>query len=108
RNQGRVMAKLSPAQQSSYDRMIKSLGIGEFVVVHSKEGRGKTTVLKELHANNKKSKFLDMREYVEDLKHKDPFQMEEVLESMIRNAFGKSDLVILDDINLLYDVICGC
>lgn len=101
------MAKLSPAQQSSYDRLIKSLGIGEFVVVNGKEGRGKTTVLKELHANNK-SKFLDMRDFVEDLKHKDPFQMEEVLESLVRNAFSKADLVILDDIDLLYDVICGC
>ncbi len=94
------MAKLSPAQQSSYDRLIKSLGIGEFVVVNGKEGRGKTTVLKELHANNK-SKFLDMRDFVEDLKHKDPFQMEEVLESLVRNAFSKADLVILDELGYL-------
>ncbi len=101
------MAKLSPAQQSSYDRLVKSLRIGEFVVVHGRDGRGKTTVLRELHANQK-SKFLDMRDYVEDLKHKDPFQMEEVLESLIRNAYSKADLVILDDVDLLYDVICGC
>ncbi len=32
--------------------------------------------------------------------------MEEVLESLDRNAFSKAVLVILDDINLLYDVIC--
>ena len=101
------MAKLSPAQQSSYDRLEKSLTVGSFVVVHGKEGRGKTTILKQLHSD-RESKFLDTREYVDALSLKDPFQLEEVLEAMLRQAMAESELVIMDDIHLIYNVICGC
>ena len=101
------MTKLSPAQNMSYDYLLNALTVGSFVTVHGKEGRGKTTLLRQLHAE-KKSKYLDTREYVERMSSKDPYQMEEVLEEMLRKAMVESDLVIVDDIDLIYDVICGC
>lgn len=72
------MTKLSPAQQVSYDALEKSLTVGNFVVVRGKSGRGKTTILRKLHAEHD-SKFLDTREYLDEISLKDPFQMEEVL-----------------------------
>jgi ATP-dependent 26S proteasome regulatory subunit len=101
------MTKLSPAQQASYEALEKSLTIGNFVVVHGKTGRGKTTILKKLHSEQD-SKFLDTREFLEEISLKDPLQMEEVLEEMLRKAMDESDLVIMDDIDLIYNVICGC
>jgi ATP-dependent 26S proteasome regulatory subunit len=101
------MSKLSPAQQSCYDRLVASLDVGSFVVVHGKRGRGKSTILRQLHAD-KKSKFVDTREFVERISLRDPLQMEEVLEEMLRASMKDADLVIMDDIDLIYDVICGC
>jgi ATP-dependent 26S proteasome regulatory subunit len=101
------MTKLSPAQQVSYDALEKSLTVGNFVVVRGKSGRGKTTILRKLHAEHD-SKFLDTREYLDEISLKDPFQMEEVLEEMLRKAMDESDLIIMDDVDLIYDVICGC
>jgi len=101
------MTNLSPAQQASYDALVKSLTVGNFVVVHGRDGRGKTTILRKLHAEQN-SKLLDTREYLEEIALKDPFQMEEVLEEMLRKAMDESDLVVMDDIDLIYNVICGC
>lgn len=101
------MTKLSPAQKLSYDYLLNALALGSFVTVQGKTGRGKTTLLRHLHSE-KKSKYLDTREYVERMSSKNPFQMEEVLEEMLRNAMKESDVVIMDDIDMIYDVICGC
>ncbi|HEY9714794.1 MAG TPA: hypothetical protein V6C72_15100, partial [Chroococcales cyanobacterium] len=101
------MPTLSPSQQKEYDRLLKQLPVGSSFIVWTYNGMGKTTLLEELH-KNKGGELLSMRDYVDQLRLQDPFKMEETFEQMIMQALGRSDLVILDDLQLLYDVVCGC
>lgn len=101
------MTDLSPAQTAAFDELIKALPIGNIFVVWSHTGMGKTTILKELHGL-KGGKFLTMTDYIQQLSTQDPLKMEETLESILMDAFSSHELVILDDLHLIYDVICGC
>lgn len=49
-----------------------------------------------------------MRDYIEELRNLDPFKMEEALEQVVLRSFQRNDLVIMDDLDLIYSVICGC
>jgi hypothetical protein len=34
--------------------------------------------------------------------------MEEVLEGILLDALDKHDVVLMDDLDLIYNVVCGC
>src|SRR5277367_1109829 len=102
-----LLQKLSPSQMKAYANLEKAFSIGSIVVVWTETGLGKTTILKEFHRKHRGT-LLSMKNYVDDLRAQNPFQMEETLESMLMDAFKNSDLVIMDDIHLIYDVTCGC
>src|SRR6185437_8493750 len=101
------MKTLSPAQQEAYDILVKALPKGNIFVVWSSEGRGRTTILKEFHKKNG-GHWLPMKHYIDELRSKHPLQIEEVFEGMLASAFKTHDIVILDDLDLIYDVVCGC
>jgi len=101
------MMKLCPAQQKAFDHLQEALEIGRIFVVWSHDGMGRTTVLEELH-RLRGGEFLTMKDYIDDLRVQNPFSMEETLENMLMRSLGRSDFVIVDDLSLIYQVICGC
>lgn len=100
------MIKLSPAQQKAFDYLIEAYEIGNILIVWSHAGMGKTTILQELH-RLKGGQFLTCKDFIDDIRKQDPLAMDETLEAMLMTALSKSDIVIMDDLDLIYDVISG-
>lgn len=98
---------LSPAQQQAYVSLLNGLPIGSVFVLHGGTGRGKTTVLRAVHSAIGGA-FLTMKDFVDALRVQHPLAMEETFEQMLLTALTANDTVILDDLNLVSDVVCGC
>lgn len=98
---------LCPAQQEAFDNLMEALPIGNVFVVWSGIGMGRTTMLEELH-RLKGGEFLKMKDYIDELRGLDPISMEEALDQIVMRTLERSDLVIMDDLDLVYNVICGC
>jgi len=101
------MPKLCPSQQEAFDHLLEAFPKGSVFVVWGATGMGKTTMLQELH-RMRGGAYLTMKSYVDELRKVHPIQMEETLEQMLMNTLDRNEMVILDDLNLLYDVMCGC
>jgi len=81
--------------------------LGSILRVWGGTGRGKTTVLQELH-REVGGAFLSMREFVEASAQKHPLALEETLYHLIMDALKANPLVIVDDIHLLDLFSAGC
>lgn len=103
----RTAEALCPAQLESFNRLIETFAVGNIFVVWSNPGMGRSTILAELHSRQGGA-FLNTKDYVDALRDENPLAMEEVLDQLLMRAFEQNDLVIMDDLNLVYDVICGC
>jgi ATP-dependent 26S proteasome regulatory subunit len=101
------MTKLCPAQQKAFDHLLEALEIGQIFVVWSHDGMGRTTLMEELH-RLRGGEFLTMKDYIDDLRVQNPLAMEETLEHMLMRSLSRNDLVIMDDLSLVYQVVCGC
>jgi ATP-dependent 26S proteasome regulatory subunit len=104
---GGSMTKLSPAQQKAFDYLTEAFPIGNILIVWAQAGMGKTTILEELH-RAKGGQFLTAKDFIDDMRVQDPLAMDEALEFMLMKALARNDLVIMDDLDLIYDVIGGC
>ncbi len=98
---------LCPAQQKAYAVLERALTIGSPIIVHGETGQGKTTLLKELHRQTGGA-YLDMNDFTDAIRTQNPLAMEETFDELLRSALLKNDTVILDDLHLINDVICGC
>lgn len=101
------MTELCPAQQRAFDEILEALPIGNFFVVWAREGMGKTTIAHALSEVTEGFR-LDLKPFIDDLRKADPLQLEEILEKLLLDAIKKNDVVVFDDLNLIYEVICGC
>jgi ATP-dependent 26S proteasome regulatory subunit len=70
-------------------------------------GRGKTTVLSELH-KRVGGAFLNMKDFVASSAGKHPLALEETLYQLIFDALKTEPLVIVDDVHLLDLFSAGC
>ncbi len=98
---------LCPTQQDAFNSLLEALPVGNVFVVWSGAGMGRTTMLQELH-RVKGGEFLQMRDYIDELRLQNPLSMEEALDQIVMRSLQRNDLVIMDDLDLVYDVICGC
>jgi len=98
---------LSPTQEKAFIHLTEALPIGKIFVVWSHTGMGRTTILQKLHTDSG-GKFLSMKDFIDAIRKENPLAMDEVLEQMLMDALSSNDLVIMDDLDLIYDVICGC
>ncbi len=98
---------LSPSQQEAFNHLMEALPIGNLFVVWSAPGMGRTTILNELH-RQEGGELLRMKDYIDELRHQDPLSMDEAFEQIIMRSLQRNDLVILDDLDLVYSVVCGC
>ena len=99
--------RLCPSQKRAFDLLSAGIQIGAILRVWSGTGRGKTTVLRELH-RQAGGAFINMKDFVEVSATKHPLALEETLYHVIMEALEASPMVIVDDIHLLDLYSAGC
>jgi transitional endoplasmic reticulum ATPase len=99
--------QLCPAQQSALESLLKGLSIGSIFRVWGGVGRGKTTVLREVHQQTG-GVFIGMKDFVEASRPQHPMALEETLYSLVMAALKRHPVVILDDLHLIDLYSSGC
>lgn len=99
--------QLCPAQQSALESLLRGLPIGSIFRVWGGVGRGKTTVLRELHKQTSGA-LLGMKDFVDASSQKHPMALEETLYNLVLGALKAHPVVILDDLHLLDLYSAGC
>src|SRR6267378_2791438 len=99
--------KLCPAQQRALDGLSTGLKVGLILRLWGGGGRGKTTVLKELH-QQVGGAFLNMKDFVDASSKSHPLALEETLYQLIFYALKEHPVVIVDDVHLLDLFSSGC
>jgi ATP-dependent 26S proteasome regulatory subunit len=98
---------LCPAQQRAFDSLSAGVQIGSILRLRAGCGRGKTTLLKELHARIG-GVFLNMNDFVEASAKNHPLALEETLYRLLYDALRSHPVVIMDDLHLLDLYSAGC
>jgi len=98
---------LSPAQKHAYQGLMHALAIGNVLVCWGGAGKGKTTILRAIHALTGGA-FLTMKDVIDSLQDQNPLAVEETFERLMMQALYTNDVVILDDLDLLYEAISPC
>jgi ATP-dependent 26S proteasome regulatory subunit len=99
--------QLCPAQQAALDSLLKGLEIGSIFRLWGGVGRGKTTLLKEVH-KQRGGAFLGMTDFVNAASSKDPMALEETCYELVLEALKHHQVVILDDLHLVDLYGGGC
>ncbi len=99
--------QLCPAQKRAFDLLMVGVQLGSILRVWGGTGRGKTTILRELH-KRLGGAFLNMKDFVESSSTKHPLALEETLYQLIVDALKVNSLVIVDDTHLLDLYSTGC
>jgi hypothetical protein len=84
-----------------------SLKVGSILRLSGGVGRGKTTILTELH-RQVGGAFLKMKDFVEASARNHPLALEETLYRLIFDALKSHAVVIVDDVHLLDLYSAGC
>jgi len=98
--------QLSPAQKRTFDSLSLGLQVGSIVHLWGGVGRGKTTILNELHKQIG-GVLLTMRDFVEASAKNHPLALEETLYRLLSDALKSHPAVIVDDGHLV-DLSSGC
>jgi len=99
--------KLCPAQQDLLGSLLRGMQIGSIFRVWGGVGRGKTTVLKEVHKQTGGA-FLGMDDFAAASSLKHPMALEETLYNLVLDALKSHPVVILDDLHMLDLFSGGC
>ena len=99
--------RLCPAQQSALESLLKGLPIGSIFRLTGGVGRGKTTVLKEVHKQTG-GVLLGAKDYVNASGSKHPMALEETFFHLVWEALKAHPVVILDDLHLMDLFSGGC
>jgi transitional endoplasmic reticulum ATPase len=99
--------QLCPAQQTALESLMRGLEIGSIFRVWGGVGRGKTTVLRQVHQQTGGA-FLGMKDFVAASSLKHPMALEETLFNLVLDALQAHPVVILDDLHLLDLSSAGC
>src|SRR5215467_3332045 len=100
------ITKLCPAQKSAFEGLSYGIEFGNILRLRGGIGRGKTTVLGQLH-EKVGGVFLNVKDFVEASSDKHPLALEETLYKLIIEALKAHPIVIVDDIHLL-DLSSAC
>src|SRR5215212_5859664 len=96
---------LLPAQQRAFDALLLAARPGTVTALGGWVGRGKTTVLRELQ-RTLGGILLDARDFVEATGSRHPLAVEEAFYQLVRGALAKSDVVLVDDVDLIATLLC--
>ncbi len=99
--------QLCPAQQRAFGALSSGAQVGSILRLCGGVGRGKTTMLKQLH-QQVGGAFLNMTDFVELSAANHPLALEETLYGLVLDALKKHPTVIVDDLHLLDLYSAGC
>jgi hypothetical protein len=98
--------QLCPAQQAAFEYLSAGVQVGSILRLHAGPGRGKTTVLRQLH-KQVGGAFLNMKDFIEASAGNHPLALEETLYRLLLDALQAHPVVIMDDIHLVH-LGAGC
>src|SRR5437763_2603268 len=101
-----MQSRLSPAQFSVLDSLLKSLPMGDVFCLSMPPGFGRTTILREAH-QVLGGALLTMRHFADAMQERHPLAMEESFSKLVWDALAANDVVIIDDLHLLSSVLGG-
>jgi AAA+ superfamily predicted ATPase len=102
-----TVSVLTPTQQEAAAGILSGSQPGSAIVLKSKPGQGRTTVLRHVHAALG-GEFLGMRQFMDSLAAHQPSALEEAFLQMLDRAIASHDTVIVDDLQLVTAVVGGC
>ena len=100
-------ANLSPVQQKAYDWLLATSEISSMLHCWSRTGRGRTTVLAELH-RSLGSSLLSIHDFVDATQRRHPLALEDALYDVVFQALRESDCVIVDDLHVATATMNDC
>lgn len=100
-------AQLCPAQKRAFEGLSAGVQLGSILRVWGGTGRGKSTILRELHRQTGGA-YLSMKEFVEASTSAHPMALEETLYGLVMKALNAHALVLVDDVHLLDLFSAGC
>ncbi len=98
-----MSVQLCPAQRQGFDELRRLLPLGNVFVLSGGTGSGRTTLLRELHREGGGA-FLNMKDFLEAVRQRNPVALEETFEQLVLDALQAHDTVIVDDLRLLSNV----
>ncbi len=98
------MFTLMPAQLRALKHLQNGLPAGDVFVLKSAAGAGRTTVLRQLHAE-KGGAFIGIRDVMRSLEGRDPLAIEEAFLATVEGAFEAETLIVADDLHLVANVV---
>src|SRR2546426_7728422 len=101
------VVQLCPAQKRTFDCLSSGLQVGSIVRLWGGVGRGKSTILKELHKQIG-GVLLSMKDFVEASAKNHPLALEETLYRLLFDALKSHPAVIVDDVHLVDLSSAGC
>ena len=102
-----AVVRLTPAQEAALDILKRALLSTNLLLLTSHPGRGRTTVLRRLHAETGGS-FITSKEFLEHSGARHPLALEESLHAAVSAALEVSEFVYVDDIDLIHDATSSC
>src|SRR5688572_21470895 len=101
-----IHVKLTPSQRAAADGLLRGISTGPILILESSAGMGRTTILKHVHAALAGS-FVGIRQIMTALMSRQPAAIEEAFLETVERAFDRNDLVIVDDLHMIYSVADG-
>lgn len=98
---------LTPAQRAAFDSVIEGISVSGVVVLRGAAGRGKTTILQQVHAATG-GILLGIAQFTRRLAERHPLAIEETFLQVLEEALEGYDLVMVDDLHLITDITDAC
>lgn len=92
--------QLTPVQQSAFSTISQLLEATSIVVLQGGTGLGKSTLIRNIQGE-RGGRILALREVVNATAVRDPNGFEESFANLVNEAFASSDLVIVDDLDVI-------
>ena len=99
--------QLTPVQQVAFDWLLAAAPMGNLFHLWSPVGRGRTTVLQELHRKTG-GKILGLKDFVEACSKRHPLALEDALSKILMDALKRHDIVYVDDWHIATATMGGC
>src|SRR5262249_61626618 len=95
------MIQLIPAQESAFRVLKYASNAGSLMLLSSPSGRGRTTVLRKLHAGMGGG-FVAGKDFIETSAARHPLSLEETLYSAVVGSLKENEGVFVEDIGLIH------
>lgn len=99
--------RLCPAQQQGFDQLRRLLPLGNVFALAGAVGSGRTTLFRLLH-KEVGGAFLNMKDFTDVLRQRNPIALEETFEELVLDALNQHSHVFVDDLRLLSNVVGSC